>query len=549
MLMRTFLTILFLMMPVLLLAQGEASWEPADPDYGETLTITYEPAPGTFTDNVKMHWGINETSHGVWTQPWEAIWPEGSTPWSDGLAIQSPMIKTDDGNWTLTIVTVTGTDTIRTLHFVITDGSSWDNNNSANWDVYFGGQGPPPKVHTHKVYLDILVDMSNAIRNRGFTYGDTVEFRCGYFDTAKETYIIPLARQGISSFYAGGDTVVTTLQDTLDYSYYTLKNAVPNWEVFFNFDYHDPRNSEAQRRRIKLRKWTQVIEDTSKSSSDPHRTPFFRNLNVLAQDVKVSLECDVRPAYYHLKLGGAPLEDIQPGGAGNGLTITNADDVIALGVAVNGPITGSWSNDEGPDWGAHLMTLENKVMYDDGTHGDRVAGDSIFTTQYQFYKDSADVVGQEFKFGIGGGDNESGFGNNHVANIDDFEAEATIEAQFGSIYPVFYSEWDYDNRVVTSVEFGNGSPSTYILNQNYPNPFNPSTTIRFNLARREHVTLSVYNNRGEKIVTLVNEILPAGEHVVHWNGNTDGLSLDSGLYLCRFEAGEYTRTMKMMFIK
>jgi hypothetical protein len=549
MLMRTFLMICFLMLPVLVFAQGEASWEPADPGFGETLTITYEPAPGTFTDNVKLHWGINESAHGVWTQPWEAIWPEGSTPWSDGLAVQSPMIKTGDGNWTLTIVTVTGTDTIRTLHFVITDGSSWDNNNSANWDIYFGGLGPPPKVHSHKVYLDILVDLSNAIRNRGFTYGDTVEFRCGYFDTAKETYIIPLARQGISSYYAGGDTVVTTLQDTLDYSYYTLKNGVPNWEVFFNFDYPDPRNSEAQRRRIKLRKWTQVVVDTAKSTSDAHRTPFFRNLNVLAQDVKVTLECDVRPAYYHLKLGGPPLEDIQPGGAGNGLTITDPNDVIALGVAVNGPITGSWSNDEGPDWGAHLMTLENKVMYDDGTHGDRVAGDSIFTTQYQFYKDSADVVGQEFKFGIGGGDNESGFGNNHVANIDDFESEATIEAQFGSIYPVFYSEWDYDMRVVTSVEFGNGSPSAYILNQNYPNPFNPSTAIRFTLASREHVILTVYNNRGEKMVTLVNEILPAGEHTVRWNGNTDGRVLDSGLYLCRFEAGEYTKTMKMVFIK
>jgi len=541
-----------LIIPVaMIFSQNQATWEPSEPDFGETLTITFDPSLSADivadAEIVKLHWGINELKQGAWLSPPEEIWPENSNLHTDNVAVQSPMIKGEDGKWTVAIVTV---DTIRSIHFVFTDGTKWDNNNSSNWNVYFGGLGPPPKEHNHTVTLEITVDMSQAIRSRGFSYGDTLEFRCGYFDTADKIYTIPLERNFLTPYYVGTDTIRTTLQDTLDYSFYAIKNGVPNWEVYFNFDYHDPTNSEAQRRRLRLRKWTQVIVDTVKNQTDSHRAPFFRNMNVLAQDVLVTLECDARPAYYHLSLGGDSLRDVQPSGSG-GVHITDPEEILTLGMAVNGPITGSWSNDASADWGPHLMDLDNKCMYDDGTHGDKTAGDTIFTKQFQFYKDSADVVGQEFKFGIGGGDNESGFGNNHVANIDDFESAYTIEAQFGSIYPTFYSEWDYNNRkMITSVAFEHGSPYTHVLSQNYPNPFNPSTTMKFTLPKSENVTLRIFNTRGEMIATLIDHRMPAGSHTATWQGVSDqGRQVSTGMYLCRFQAGDFTKTMKMMMMK
>ena len=51
-----------------------------------------------------------------------------------------------------------------------------------------------------------------------------------------------------------------------------------------------------------------------------------------------------------------------------------------------------------------------------------------------------------------------------------------------------------------------------------PNPSNPSTEIRFSLAKEGVVRLVIYNQRGEKVWELPEQLHPAGEHVVHWRG-------------------------------
>jgi hypothetical protein len=474
--------------------------------------------------------------------------PPESVAMPDGKAIQTPMIKQPDNTFLLGISTL---DTIRTIHFVVRAGTLWDNNNSQNWDIYLGGGGPGDVTHDDTVSVNILVDLAPAIQNRGFTYGDTVEARLGAFNTADSLTTIPLLRQGISSYYRGAGDVVTTLGDTLDYSYYAYKESAENWEVYYNFDYTGNNNAEAQYRQRFVAGATISIEDTVRNNSmHGRRPPFFRNMSVIEQDVLITLTCDVRPAFYHLLLGGNPLEDIQ-----GELDVINPADAITWGVAVNGPITGSWSNDVGADWGPHLLTIGNKVMYDDGTHGDAAAGDSIYSTQYQFYVDSAHTVGQEFKFGIGGGDNEGGeggYGNNHVENIDDSQAASTLNAQFGSINPVFYSEWDYDRRIPTAVETNPSVlPERYMLNQNYPNPFNPSTLIEYQLVKSQKVTIRIYNVLGNEVATLVSDqTMDAGSHRVLWDGtDRSGRMAGAGVYIYEIRAGLFTDSKKMLLIK
>jgi len=88
-------------------------------------------------------------------------------------------------------------------------------------------------------------------------------------------------------------------------------------------------------------------------------------------------------------------------------------------------------------------------------------------------------------------------------------------------------------------------PNNYKLEQNFPNPFNPSTKISFGLPEPSYVKLEVYNPIGERIVTLLNSKLGAGNHFV----NFDARQLASGIYLYRLDAGDFHASKKMLIIK
>jgi hypothetical protein len=93
-------------------------------------------------------------------------------------------------------------------------------------------------------------------------------------------------------------------------------------------------------------------------------------------------------------------------------------------------------------------------------------------------------------------------------------------------------------------------PDKFSLKQNYPNPFNPGTAVRFNLARRSTVTLTVYNILGQEVNQLINREMPAGDHTVSWDGTyADGHPAATGIYLYQLEAGELRETRKMVLLK
>ncbi len=101
-----------------------------------------------------------------------------------------------------------------------------------------------------------------------------------------------------------------------------------------------------------------------------------------------------------------------------------------------------------------------------------------------------------------------------------------------------------DSDFVTSAETET-LPSSYKLNQNYPNPFNPETNISFGLPSDSFVELTVYNLVGQKIRTLVNSRVAAGNYTVSF----DASELSSGVYIYRIEADGYVATKKMMLVK
>ena len=85
---------------------------------------------------------------------------------------------------------------------------------------------------------------------------------------------------------------------------------------------------------------------------------------------------------------------------------------------------------------------------------------------------------------------------------------------------------------------------------NYPNPFNPETTINYSLKENSKVSLKVYNIKGQKVKTLVHEVLPAGEHSIVWDGSdSDGKRVVSGIYFYKLKSGDYQKINKMILIK
>ncbi len=88
------------------------------------------------------------------------------------------------------------------------------------------------------------------------------------------------------------------------------------------------------------------------------------------------------------------------------------------------------------------------------------------------------------------------------------------------------------------------------LHQNHPNPFNPSTLISFELARRDDVTLSVFDVRGAHVRSLVRETRAAGIHNIAWDGRDDaGRRVASGVYLYRLSSPGFNQTRKLVVIK
>ena len=85
----------------------------------------------------------------------------------------------------------------------------------------------------------------------------------------------------------------------------------------------------------------------------------------------------------------------------------------------------------------------------------------------------------------------------------------------------------------------------YELSQNYPNPFNPITNISYTVPEAGLVKLSVFNALGEKVSTLVNNVVTPGTHTATWSAGNN----PSGVYFYRIEAGSFTQTRKLLLIK
>ena len=102
------------------------------------------------------------------------------------------------------------------------------------------------------------------------------------------------------------------------------------------------------------------------------------------------------------------------------------------------------------------------------------------------------------------------------------------------------------NLAKTGAIVADVSPTSFELSQNYPNPFNPSTTISFSVPNENTlVSLKIYNSLGQEVGTLINQVVPAGNHEVQF----DASGLSSGVYFYTLTAGNFVDSKKMVVMK
>jgi len=96
-----------------------------------------------------------------------------------------------------------------------------------------------------------------------------------------------------------------------------------------------------------------------------------------------------------------------------------------------------------------------------------------------------------------------------------------------------------------------GVPDAAVFSvSNYPNPFNPSCMIEYTMPRAGHLSVKVYNVRGELVRTLVDGHAEAGPGAIVWNGTSDsGAAQASGVYFYEARTGNEVRVNKMALVK
>jgi len=93
------------------------------------------------------------------------------------------------------------------------------------------------------------------------------------------------------------------------------------------------------------------------------------------------------------------------------------------------------------------------------------------------------------------------------------------------------------------------TPLEFYLSQNYPNPFKEKTVIKYCVAYKTRVQITVYNSEGEEIEKLVDEEKKPGTYEVVFQSAVGSRQLAIGDYFYRLQAGDYRSEKRMQLIK
>lgn len=187
----------------------------------------------------------------------------------------------------------------------------------------------------------------------------------------------------------------------------------------------------------------------------------------------------------------------------------------------------TWSVVEIPDLWSFYITC----MYEDET------GNIWFGTNYHGLRKLSGTVWTSYS-GV------DSFLNNE--SIKELVADSN-----GKIWILSYinlTVFDYPASVAK--ENSNETPQISFSLSNYPNPFRTATTIKYTLPDTGKVRIEVYNIKGQRVKTLINEVKENGLNEIVWDGtDKNGKPVSSGIYSCKLTTPLLTDTIKLIRVR
>lgn len=139
-----------------------------------------------------------------------------------------------------------------------------------------------------------------------------------------------------------------------------------------------------------------------------------------------------------------------------------------------------------------------------------------------------------------------GWQNWQTVDAGEWPLEAGIHTLYISVAHGGFNLSTIRFEAVTGIEDSGNSPAeNFQLLPNYPNPFNPTTTIRVIMPGRGRLNLAMFNLLGQKIRTIFEGELSAGEKTFTINA----ADLPAGIYFCVAKFGQRQQKIKMVLLK
>jgi phosphatidylserine/phosphatidylglycerophosphate/cardiolipin synthase-like enzyme/predicted extracellular nuclease len=120
-----------------------------------------------------------------------------------------------------------------------------------------------------------------------------------------------------------------------------------------------------------------------------------------------------------------------------------------------------------------------------------------------------------------------------------------IARQYVQEFAARYKESGGEGPITSVSNISSIVPVHFNVSQNYPNPFNPTTTFQFQIPLTGLVTIKVYDILGREVMTLLDEVKPAGIYQINWNAS----ALTTGVYFYKMQAGTFNAVKKAILLK